>query len=185
MFRRFRKQKTPAEPADAPVEDLLAAAEPIRGRLFQVTGPEDGSCVCNDWVGAVLSVEGAAKACPALSDAVADGLFHPGCRHRLRPFDDREGGEDPAQARFRTDLVLDLMGRRAEALEPSGEDRFTRLYDWARRADRAGTPTAAVALCEAALRLLRDTGAFSDNQTELERILKARVATIRARFTDK
>lgn len=186
MFGRFLKRVKQNEAGAASAEDVLAAAAPVEGKLFQVTGPEDASCVCNDWVGAVLSVDGADTDYASLSNAVADGLFHAGCRHSLRAYgEDGAAGEDAAQALFRTQLAVDLMQRRVGAGEPGGEERFTRLYGWARRAEQAGGQAVAVALCEAALAELQDPTLFGPNHGELERILKARIATIRARVQNK
>lgn len=184
MFSRFLKRKTDSDDTESPAEHALAAIDSVQGALFQVTGPEDGACVCNDWVGAVLSVDGADPAHPSLADAVSDGLFHRGCRHTLWRYDEQASG-DPAQARFRTELVQDLLQRRIDAGEPGAEERFTRLYDWARRVDRAGGSAVAVVLCEAALQLLREAEVFGPSQEELERLLTARIMTIRARATNE
>lgn len=186
MFGRFLKRTDDANQPPTPAEAVLAGAEPVVGKLFEVVGPEDGSCVCDDWVGVVLSIDGADPAYPSLPDAVADGLFHVGCRHTLRAYAGAEAaGRGHAQAQFRTQLAVDLMQRRAEAGQPGFEERFTRLYGWARRAEQAGGPAAAAVLCEAALRLLSERDLFESSRAELERILKARVATIRAQVTNE
>lgn len=179
MFGRFRKNKNVFDEDAPPVETVIASIGPPEGRLLQVIGPEDGACVCNDWVGAVLAMNDGSDEYPSLSGAIADGLFHPECRHTLRPYPPESGGHDNAQAQFRTQLALDLMRNRANANDPDGEERFTRLYGWARRADQAGAPEIAVVLCEAALRLLAERNIFGPTQPELETVLKARIATIR------
>lgn len=182
MFGRFRKTTHDADAAGPSAEEVLAPISKLDDLSFQVVGPEDGACVCNDWVGAVLSIDGRDNEHPSLSDAVADGLFHVGCRHTLRPYAVAgAGSEDRAQAEFRTRLALDIMTKRANAGEPDNEERFTRLYGWARRADSAGGHAAAVVLCEAALELLHAGVVFGASQDDLERILRARIATIRSR----
>lgn len=186
MFGRFRKPQHETEAHGPSAENVVAAVESLSGALLEVVGPEDGGCVCNDWVGAVISVRGDDPVYPSLADAVADGLFHVGCRHTLRRYAPHSAaGTDPAQAQFRTQLALDLMRKRREAGEPGGEERFTRLYGWARRVDGAGGAAVAVVVCEAALQLLRSEEIFGDSQPDLERILKARIATIRRRMDEE
>jgi hypothetical protein len=48
-----------------------------------------GACkcdVCLSWEGKVLSLTGKTPGYPSLEQAYADGLFHPNCKHRMRPF---------------------------------------------------------------------------------------------------
>lgn len=50
--------------------------------LVQVSshGADD---VCGDWEGMILSVSGQTDGYPTVSDAEADGLFHPNCKHAI------------------------------------------------------------------------------------------------------
>lgn len=41
------------------------------------------------WVGAALSVKGGEKGFPTVEEAIADGLFYPGCTRHLVPFEPR------------------------------------------------------------------------------------------------
>ena len=186
MFGRFLKRDDPSREYPLEPERVLAAAEPVAGHLFRVVGPEDGASVCNDWVGAVLSIDGSNVEFPSFSQAVADGLFHPGCRHSLRAYSgEHDGGQDEAQAVFRSQLARELMQARVADGEPGAEERFARLYAWARRADRAGATTIAAILCEAALELLNDRDLFGESGDELGRLLRARISTIRSTSADQ
>jgi len=166
--------------------DLLAAVEDANTDLMVVVGPEDGGSVCTDWVGAVVSVSGADVRFPALVDAVEDGLFHPGCRHRLIPYRVEDG---EAEALFCTKLAVSGMAQRsrdrrataesnaAEGEEPRAE--FTRYYDLARGAEKAQQPQIALHYCQEALRLLSRREVFDgDDQVMVERVIKGRMQTI-------
>ncbi len=50
--------------------------------LVQVSS-HGASDVCADWEGEILSASGATPGYPTVSDAEADGLFHPNCQHAL------------------------------------------------------------------------------------------------------
>ncbi len=150
-----------------------------------ITGPEDGGSVCSDWIGAVVSVGGHSAYFPALVDAVEDGVFHAGCRHKLIPFR-REEGE--AEALFCTKFALSAMVRRrrngranpeADANGTESErERFTRLYDDARAAEQDGRISDALDRCQSALRLLGEHDVFGTNQADVSRVLKGRMQTI-------
>jgi hypothetical protein len=151
-----------------------------------ITGPEDGGSVCSDWIGAVVSVGGNSAYFPALVDAIEDGVFHSGCRHKLIPFR-REEGE--AEALFCTKFALSAMVRRRRngrakfaggGVPDTGSERerFTKLYDEAREAEREGRVGDALAKCQTALRLLGEHGVFEANQAEVVRVLKGRMQTI-------
>jgi hypothetical protein len=154
--------------------------------LMVITGPEDGGSVCSDWIGAVVSVGGRSSYFPALVDAIEDGVFHVGCRHKLIPFR-REEGE--AEALFCTKFALTAMVRRKRngksrpeplpAADPSTErERFAGLYDGAREAERDGRTAEALEYCQAALRFLGTTDVFGAHQSEVARVLKGRMQTI-------
>lgn len=48
--------------------------------IFSGHGATD---ICGKWEGEVVSLTGATAGYPTLDDAIADGMFHPNCRHRL------------------------------------------------------------------------------------------------------
>jgi hypothetical protein len=55
--------------------------------LAYVTSYASCQCdICKEWEGKVLSLTGKTKGYPTLEDAYASGLFHPRCKHRLRPY---------------------------------------------------------------------------------------------------
>ena len=151
-----------------------------------VTGPEDGGSVCSDWIGAVVSVGGRSEYFPALVDAIEDGVFHVGCRHKLIPFR-REEGE--AEALFCTKFALTAMVRRKRngkakpAASPDEEpaadrEQFAGLYDGAREAECDGRTAEALEYCQAALRMLAKNDIFGPYQAEVVRVLKGRMQTI-------
>lgn len=55
--------------------------------LAYVTSYMSCQCdICKSWEGKVLSLTGETTGYPTLDDAYADGLFHPNCKHTLRPY---------------------------------------------------------------------------------------------------
>lgn len=55
--------------------------------LAYVTSYASCQCdICQAWEGKVISLTGKTEGYPTLDDAYADGLFHPNCKHRIRPY---------------------------------------------------------------------------------------------------
>ena len=55
--------------------------------LGQITSYPSCECdICKAWEGKIVSLTGKTKGYPMLDDAYADGVFHPNCRHRVRPY---------------------------------------------------------------------------------------------------
>lgn len=184
FWRRRRPSAAPAD-KDSKWPDLLSRLLQSGRDLMVVIGPEDGSSVCTDWVGAVVSVSGRHPEFPALVDAVEDGLFHPGCRHVLKPYQPPEG---EAEALFCTKWAAAAMRRRrSNGAERNGtsarnpvdyREQFARLYEVARSEEAAGAADKALYYCQTALILLRKHDVFGADQPGVERILKARIQTI-------
>jgi len=181
----FRKKGTDAKGSadfrDAFLERVLRTGD----ELMMIVGPEDGSCVCGDWVGAVVSVTGKDSQWPSLIDALDDGVFHEGCRHRL----DAYATENHVEAEFCTKIAVAAMEKRRnsgalvarETDSPIGENpqnEFARLYDAAQSADASGATDTALAKCEAALAMLHEQDIFGEEQPQLEHVLEARIRTI-------
>lgn len=157
--------------------------------LLTIVGPEDGSCVCGDWVGAVVSVSGTSENWPALLDALEDGVFHEGCQHRLEAYSPENQGE----AEFCTELALVAMQeRRRENLTRKAstsatddtarlQQEFAKVYNAARSAEASGAFDAALSKCEAALEMLHEEDLFDVDQNRVEQVLKARIRGILSR----
>jgi len=155
FWKRKRPSDTPSE-SDSRWPHILGRFRQTGSDLMVVVGPEDGASVCTDWVGAVVSVSGKHPDFPALVDAVSDGLFHPGCRHILRPYDP---AEDEAEGLFCTRLAAAAMHRRREhraaGKNPDEAEvnarglEFKRLYDHARALEQAGDAQRALFYCQA------------------------------------
>lgn len=61
--------------------------------LAYVTSYSSCKCdICLAWEGRVLSLTGKTEGYPTLDDAYADGLFHPNCKHRMRPYYEQPEG---------------------------------------------------------------------------------------------
>jgi hypothetical protein len=71
-------------------EDLVVVSD------FSPTCP-----LCAPWGGAVLSISGAAKGYPAVSEAEEAGLFHPRCLHAFALYSDEVWGKPDADGRVR------------------------------------------------------------------------------------
>src|SRR5689334_4934750 len=108
LFWKRKRDAAPTGPG-AHWSALLGAVSEAKTDLMVVVGPEDGGSVCTDWVGAIVSVSGADKRYPALVDALEDGLFHEGCRHKLIPYRAQDG---EAEAMFCTQIAIAGMTRR-------------------------------------------------------------------------
>ena len=147
--------------------------------LMQVTGPDDGSCVCGDWLGAVVSVSGHSEAFPSLDEALRDGVFHEGCRHKLVSYvPDSTDSEKNWHALFCTELAVSAMNARVAKLRQTLQKTFTRLYEEARQADGEKNYALAHAKCTETLELVRNKNVFGRRQERMERALKARIRSI-------
>ena len=147
--------------------------------LMQVTGPEDGSCVCGDWLGAIVSVTSHNEEFPSLDEALRDGVFHENCRHKLVKFDrDSLPAAEILQATFRTELAVSAMRARAEKSHSGLAKKFERMYEEARIADSNEDFELAREKCTATLELVRDKNHFGRKQERIERALKARLRAI-------
>lgn len=175
------------------IESPTSSEEPFLDRMRQsghelmtVVGPEDGACVCGDWVGAVVSVSGEDADWPSLEDALIDGVFHPECRHGLLPYT----GENHVEAEFCTQLATVAMQSRQQQASKGEESpatlhpittrqlEFTRLYNLAQQADQSGAVETAYAKCQAALAMLKEEDIFGDEQAHVELVLAARMRAI-------
>lgn len=54
--------------------------------LVMISGSPACCDLCAPWEGQVVSLDGMTTGYPTLSDAEADGVFHPGCRHTVAPY---------------------------------------------------------------------------------------------------
>lgn len=153
--------------------------------LMTIVGPEDGSCVCGDWVGAVVSVSGSSNEWPPLLDALEDGVFHKGCQHRLEAY----STVNRVEAEFCTEFAVAAMhGRQniseslADASITDGallkQQEFSKLYNAAQRADESGAYDSALSKCEAALDMLNKEDLFGPDQVRIEQVLEARIRGI-------
>jgi len=182
-----RKRESIAQPPGSRWTSLLAAVAEANSDLMVVVGPEDGGSVCTDWVGAVVSVSGTDRRFPAMVDAIEDGLFHEGCRHKLLPYRTDDG---EAEALFCTKIAIAGMAQRirdrhlspspaANTADTEPRAEFTRVYDLARDAEKAKQPEIALHYCQEALGLLGRSEVFNnDDQVMVERVLKGRMQTI-------
>jgi hypothetical protein len=168
-----------------PAGDFLKRFLRSGQELVTIVGPEDGSCVCGDWVGAVVSISGESEEWPALLDAVEDGIFHEGCQHRLEAYSE----ENRVEAEFCTGLAVAAMNERmrqrrdedvgpAEVASPTPQQEFAKLYDAAKLADSNGATDSALSKCEAALEMLNHRDVFGEDQLQIERVLEARIRGI-------
>lgn len=152
-----------------------------------IVGPEDGSCVCGDWVGAVVSVSGTSDQWPPLLDALEDGVFHEGCQHRL----ERYSTENRIEAEFCTGLAVAAMKARAQdsvanplpSKTPANprikcQQEFSKLYNAALLADETGAIDSALSKCEATLEMLHRQDVFGADQDQVEQVLEARIRGI-------
>ena len=151
--------------------------------LMTVVGPEDGSCVCGDWVGAVVSISGTSEEWPSLESAIGDGVFHDECRHGLLPY----AGENKVEAEFCSQLAVKAMElRQTQGTPPPGtlnpstarQLEFAKLYNLAQQADSSGAIETAYAKCKAAMEMLMDEDIFGDEQAHVEQVLEARMRAI-------
>ncbi len=77
--------------------------------LVQVSshGADD---VCGDWEGEILSLTGKTPDYPTVSDAEADGLFHPNCKHALNVINielaEKTMGWNPDTQQYEKGLIL-------------------------------------------------------------------------------
>jgi hypothetical protein len=150
--------------------------------LMSIVGPEDGSCVCGDWVGAVVSVSGTSGDWPPLLDALEDGVFHEGCKHRLEAYSEA----NHVEAEFCTEFAVAAMHERKKDISKSQsvdevdslflrQQKFSKLYNAAQCADESGAYDSALSKCEAALEMLHKDGLFGADQIRIEQVLEARI----------
>lgn len=170
-----------------------------RTKLVLVIGPEDPYCSCGDWVGTLLSVSEKIAGIPSLTQALNDGLLHPGCRHHVIPFDASRISQERLHAIMeRSRRALDIMGKRcmftrsfqplkvqasscdkgnrAETVNHMGKSllqtKFERVYESARKALAAQDIATARLKCRAALDLLNEGVIFPRNQETIVHILQ-------------
>ena len=95
---------------------VLGRLEQSGAELVVVMGPRDDSLPGHHWIGAVLSTTGQHPNVPTLAQALADGLFCPGCSRYLAAFEpEKVSPERMAAAQAST--------RRAVAAMKAGDDR--------------------------------------------------------------
>lgn len=63
--------------------DSLAFSGMKFSRISDDSPIEDEDEVCARWAGVIIQVAGSDSGLPTYADALADGMFHPNCRHRL------------------------------------------------------------------------------------------------------
>lgn len=179
----FRKKSTTgvAQTPDPHEASFLERMRQSDATLMIVVGPEDGSSVCGDWVGAVVSVPGNDPDWPSLEEAIEDGVFHAHCRHGLSPY----VGEDQVEAQFCTQLAVVAMQSRRASAHPSAlhltttrQHEFAKLYHLAQQADSANAIETAYVKCAAALEMLKEENIFGAEQAQVEEVLKARLRAI-------
>ena len=190
LFRKQKKSVREDSSFSLPYSDLVKKLITSDSELLRIIGPEDGGSVCGDWVGSVVSVSGKSKEWPALIEAVEDGVFHPGCRHRLESY---KPEQHETEAKFCTQLALAARDRRRNgdaqesanpvtemlSKDPSPEQMdFEKLYAAARKAEASGAAETALAKCEAALDVLHAHDMYGEQQAIVEKALEARIRTI-------
>jgi hypothetical protein len=181
-------KKSHSDSIETPVAGKQSFLERMRNsgeELMTVVGPEDGSCNCGDWVGAVVSISGNSKEWPALESAIDDGVFHENCRHGLLPYT----GENKVEAEFCSQLAVKAMESRKTTgtpapatLSPSiaRQLEFAKLYNLVQQADSSGAIETTYAKCKAAMKMLEDEDIFGDEQAQVEQVLEARIRAIEA-----
>jgi hypothetical protein len=185
-MKRFWKKN--AEQNDRFEGEQPTAAELVKryllgqSDLVRIAGPEDGGCVCGDWVGAVVSVSGNDSAWPSLIDAVEDGVFHPTCRHRLEEYNPKE---HEVEARFCSELAQhNFLARKSNDKTPTNtaasfdvakQKEFEKLYQAARNAEKENALETALSKCEAALEILNHHNLYSEEQQIVEETLESRI----------
>ncbi len=74
--------------------------------------------VCLKWEGQVVSISRTDPKYPKLDNAYADGVFHPNCKHRLRPHI-----EEFTEKKEKNDLFGDIYETQMKGLESEGYNR--------------------------------------------------------------
>jgi hypothetical protein len=186
MVLFWKKGETNDAPESDPRNDIFKRILKSDGELMTIVGPEDGSCVCGDWVGAVVSVSGESEEWPPLLDAIEDGVFHEGCQHRLEAYSPK----NKVEAEFCTGLALVALKERrrrrnhaaqnhaAADVNQNRQHEFSKLYNAAQSADKSGASESALSKCEAALEMLHNQNIFDDDQDRVEHVLEARIRGI-------
>ncbi len=182
----WKKPTTDDNSPSATEASFLERMRQSGSELMTVIGPEDGACVCGDWVGAVVSVSGNSGHWPSLEDALSDGVFHADCRHGLLPYT----GENHVEAEFCAQLAVAAMQSRqqqvaqgeapAATVSPTTARQleFAKLYNLAQQADHSNAIETAYAKCKAALSMLEAEDIFGEEQAQVEQVLAARIRSI-------
>ena len=119
------------------------------GRDLMVVSDHAEECeLCRPWEGRVVSIDGDDPNYPPLSQAEADGLFHPNCRHNLGayihgltktpdPDPDPRGYEERQQQRYIERNIRKWKRREAGAISDKERDKSrNKVREWqARMAD--------------------------------------------------
>ena len=88
------------------------------GDLAYITEYSGCRCeICQEWEGKIVSISGKDERYPSLEDAYAEGMFHPNCKHRLRPF------HEEFEEKKENDIFGDLYETQMKGLEGSGYQR--------------------------------------------------------------
>ena len=71
--------------------------------------------ICTQWEGKIVSLTGKTEGYPTLDDALAEGMFHPNCLHRLRPLP-----QDVAKKELSDDMFKEIYETQMKGLEGQG-----------------------------------------------------------------
>lgn len=86
--------------------------------LAYITSYASCQCdICQQWEGKVVSLTGKTPGFPTLDDAYAEGMFHPNCKHRLRPYKE----EVRARAETNTeDMMKEIFETQRKGMQSMG-----------------------------------------------------------------
>lgn len=84
--------------------------------LAYITSYSGCTCdICQKWEGKIVSLTGKTEGYPTLDDALAEGMFHPNCLHRLRPIP-----REVAKNELPSDMFNEIYETQMKGLEGQG-----------------------------------------------------------------
>jgi hypothetical protein len=113
--------------------------------LVQVSDHHEECELCRPWEGKILSTSGEDPDKPSLDEATRDGLFHPGCGHRLNTYfegltkplentEDPEGDAERQQQRYLERGIREWKRRQAVAQTDDAKKRAdAKVEEWGDR----------------------------------------------------